>query len=135
MKASDYYSPDSEAVRTGMLTRHYRLDCVKKRYNTMFPKNPKTHDRRYTVEICDYDCDVVTFFGIEIDHKDKRNEIENIIDEKYKKGLLNEVYGSVSHNSLYLAPFSTDGYVSYHRALGRVVRFCTLFFVRKTCDL
>lgn len=120
VKASEYYTPDSEALRTGMLTRHYRLDCVKKRYNSMFPKNPKTHDRRYTIEITDFDCDVVTFFGIEIEHKEIRDNIEYIIDEKHKKGLLNEVFGSVSHNSLYLAPFRTDGSVSYHRALGMV---------------
>ena len=88
-------------------------------YSSMYPERPQTHARRYTVEYCDNEEDVCTFWAIELDYKDKRIELENLINDKYARGELNSIYGRVQLKQLVLAPY--EG--SYHRAIVLKARF------------
>ena len=83
----------------------------------MYPERPQTHARRYTVEYCDNEEDVCTFWAIELDYKDKRVELEELINDKYARGELNSIYGRLQLKQLVLAPCEATGTVTYHRAI------------------
>ena len=91
-------------------------------YSTVYPEKPQTHARRYPVEFCDKEEDVCTFWAIELDYKDKRDQIENIISDKHAAGELNQIYGRLQLKQLVLAPCEATG-GSYHRALVLKARF------------
>lgn len=112
---SDDFKPKMEKYSS----RFYYIKIAKNFNKTKYPQK-RSHTKRYQIQVEQVE-DLITFWGVEMDVIEMRDEMSDYINQLFNKNQLFGFKGQIEQNKLVLAPYRDKNDASekttYHRAL------------------